>query len=73
MKRIFMSAHFVMLRNFSRRDTYFRRSAYPGYIWATREVATSRRVRSPNHPTSRHGSLGLPGTPLNRILPTSAA
>jgi hypothetical protein len=26
-----MSAHFVMLRNFGRRDTYSRRSIYPGY------------------------------------------
>src|ERR1700739_3646338 len=41
MKRIFMSAHFVMLLNFSRRDTYSRRSAYPGYIWAVDGCAAS--------------------------------
>src|ERR1700739_4865464 len=41
MKRIFMSAHFVMLLNFSRRDTYSRRSAYPGYIWAGDGCAAS--------------------------------
>jgi hypothetical protein len=34
MKRIFMSAHFGMLRSFNRRDTYSLRSAYPGYNWA---------------------------------------
>jgi maleamate amidohydrolase len=36
-----MSAHFVMLRNFSRRDTYSQRSAYPGYIWAVDGCAAS--------------------------------
>ena len=71
-KRIFISAHFVMLRNFSRRDTYSRRSVYPGYIWATLEVATSRRVRAPTHRPSRYGA-GLPGTTRDVILPTFAA
>ena len=36
-----MSAHFVMLRDFSRRDIYSRRSAYPGYIWAVDGCAAS--------------------------------
>jgi hypothetical protein len=36
-----MSAHFVMLRSFNRRDTSSRRSAYPGYIWAVDGCAAS--------------------------------
>jgi hypothetical protein len=53
MKRIFISARFVVLRNFSQRDTFSWRSAYPGYIWATLEVAISRGRRITNHPPSR--------------------
>jgi hypothetical protein len=41
MKRIFMSAHFGMLRSFNRRDTYSRRSAYPGYILAVNACTAS--------------------------------
>ena len=44
MKPIFMSAHFVMPRNFSRRDTSSRRSASPGYTYTMLEVAAALGV-----------------------------
>jgi hypothetical protein len=60
-----MWAHFVMLRIFSRRDTYSRRSAYPGYTWAVDGCAASpvacRRLSPPSVEFARHatGVIGV--------------
>src|SRR5260370_34978286 len=60
-----MSAHFVMLRSFNRRDTSSRRSAYPGYIWAVDGCAASpagcRWLRPPSVEFARYttGIIGI--------------
>jgi hypothetical protein len=68
MKRIFMSAHFVMPRNLSRCDTYSRRSAYPGYTWATLEVSTAQRLRAAGSSALHDRAVGPPATTFFRRL-----